>query len=177
MGLPHRSPTLQKWEIRKDRASFELWCKELGRNLLFFDGASKGNPGEAGGGGVIFGPDGDLNFTYSWNLGIDSNNMAEALALWKGLNKALLRGIQDLTVVGDSKLIIHCINTQTFPSSNQLRQVLLRISMIIPIFRSIEFFHVLRMNNGLAEKAANEAIPLRKGALKLNDDLKFCHIP
>ena len=92
-GLPHRPPTLQKWEIRKDRASFELWCKEIGRNLLFFDGASKGNPGEAGGVGALFGPDRDLNFTYSWNLGIDSNNMAEALALWQGLNEALLHGI------------------------------------------------------------------------------------
>ena len=133
--------------------------------------------GEVGEGGVIFGPDGDLNFTYSWNLGIYSNNMAEALALWQGLNQALLRGIQDLTIVGDSKLIIHLINTQNFPSSNRLCQVLLRISMIIPIFRSIDFFHVLRMNNGLTDKATNEAIPLSKGVLKLNDDLSLCHIP
>ena len=48
--------------------------------------------------------------------------------------------------------------------------------MIIPLFRSIDFFHVLRMNNGLADKAANEAIPLSKGDLKLNDDLSLCHI-
>ena len=126
---------------------------------------------------MIFGPDGNLNLTYSWNLGIDSNNMAEALALWQGLNQALLHGIQDLTVMGDSKLIIHFIKTKTFPSSIWLRQVLLRISMIIPSFRTIDFFHVLQMNNGLADKAANEAIPLSKGVLKLNDDLNFCHIP
>ena len=80
--LHHRPLTLQKWEIRKDKAAFKLWCKELGRNLLFFYGASKGNPGEVGGGGALFGPDGVLNFTYSWNLGIESNNMVEALALW-----------------------------------------------------------------------------------------------
>ena len=151
--------------------------KVSGRNLLFFDGASKGNPGEAGGGGVIFGPNGNLNLTYSWNLGIDSNNMAEALALWQGLNQALFHGIQDLTIMGVSKLIIHFINTQTFPSSIRLRQVLLRISMTIPSFRTIDFFHVLRMNNGLANKAANEAIPLSKGVLKLNDDINFYHIP
>ena len=126
---------------------------------------------------MIFGPDGDLNFTYSWNLGIDPNNMAKELALWQGLNQALLRGIQDLTVVGDSKLIIQFINSQTFPSSNRLRQVLRRISLLIPLFRSIDFFHVLRMNNGQADKVANEAIPLGKGVLKLNDVLSLFPIP
>ena len=177
MDLPFKSPILQKWEIRKDRDDFKLWCKELGRNLLFFDGASKGNPREAGGGGVIFDPDGDLNLTYSWNLGIESNNMAEALALWQGLNQALLCGIQDLTVIGDSKLIIHFLNSHSFPSLTRLHQVLLRISMIIPLFRSIYFFHVLRMNNGLADKAANEAIPMSKGDLKLNNVISFHYIP
>ena len=126
---------------------------------------------------MLFDPDGNLNLTYSWNLGIESNNMAEALALWQGLNQALLCGIQDLKVIGDSKLIIHFLNSHSFPSSIRLHQVLLRISMIIPLFRSIDFFHVLRMNNGLADKASNEAIPLSKGDLKLNDDLILCHIP
>ena len=101
----------------------------------------------------------------------------EALALWQGLNQALLHGIQVLTVVGDSRLIIHFINSQTFPSSNCLRQVLQRISLLIPLFLSIDFFHVLRMNNGQADKAANEAIPLGKGVLKLNDVLSLFPIP
>ena len=100
--------------------------------------------GEAGGGGAFFDPGGNLNFTFSWNLGIESNNMAEALALWQGLNQVLLYGIQVLTVVGDSRLIIHLLNSQTLPSSNRLRQVLRRISLLIPLFRSIDLFHVLR---------------------------------
>ena len=101
----------------------------------------------------------------------------EALALWQGLNQALLHGIRVLTVVGDSRLIIHFINSQTFPSSNHLRQVLRRISMLIPLFRSIDFFHVLRMNNEQVDKATNEAIPLGKGVLKLNDVLSLFPIP
>jgi ribonuclease HI len=88
--------------------------------------------GEAGGGGVLFGPDGDRIFTYSWNLGIESNNMAEALALWQGLNQALLQGIQALTVVGDSRMIIHSIKSLNLPSSIRLRQVLRRISFAHP---------------------------------------------
>ena len=133
--------------------------------------------GAAGGGGVLFDPDGNLKFTYSWNLGIESNNMAEALALWKGLNQALLHGIQDLSVVGDSRLIIHFLNSRTFPSSISLHQVLQRIYLIIPLFRSIDFFHVLRSNNEQADKAANEALPLGKGVIKINDVLRWAPIP
>jgi len=126
---------------------------------------------------VLYGPEGDVNFTYSWNLGTDSNNMAEALALWQGLNQALLHGIQVLTVVGDSKLIIHFINSQKFPSSIRLCQVLRRISFLTPFFRSIELFHVLRFNNGQVDKAANEVIPLGKGVLKVNDVYSMFPIP
>lgn len=177
MDFPHRNPTLEKWEIRKEGTEFARWCKELGRNLLFFDGSSKGNPGEAGGGGVLYGPEGDVNFTYSWNLGTESNNIAEALALWQGLNQALLHGIQDISVVGDSKLIIHFINSQTLPSSFRLCQVLRRISLLTPSFSSIKFFHVLRKNNEQADNAANEAIPLGKGVLKVNDVHSLFSIP
>ena len=177
VDLPQRSPILQKWEIRKDKAAFELWRQEIGRNLLFFDGASKGNPGEAGGGGVLFGPDGNLKFIYSWNLGNESNNMAKALALWQGLNQALSQNIQDLSIVGDSRLIIYFLNSQMFPTSAKLHQVLQRISLFIPLFRSIDFFDVLRSNNEQADKAANEALPLGKGVIKINDVLRWAPIP
>jgi ribonuclease HI len=177
MDLSPRVQSLEKWEIRKENSNFDLWCKDLGRNLLFFDGASKGNPGNAGGGGVLYGPEGDMKITYSWNLGIDSNNMAEALALWQGLNQAIIHGIQELTVVGDSKLIINCINSKTLPSSYRLCQVLRRIFLLIPAFHFIDLFHVLRKNNVQADKAANEAISLSKGILKVNDDHQLVSIP
>jgi len=172
-----RIQALEKWEIRKEEPEFELWCKNLGRNLLFFDGASKGNPGNAGGGGVLYGPDGEMKLSYSWNLGTESNNVAEALALWQGLNQAIIQRMQDLTVVGDSKLVINFLNTNSLPSSYRLCQVLRRIFLLIPSFRNIEFYHVLRKNNGQADKAANEAIPLGKGVLKVNEDLCLGAIP
>ena len=172
-----RIQALENWEIRKEEPEFELWCKNLGRNLLYFDGASKGNPGNAGGGGVLYGPDGEMKLTYSWNLGTESNNVAEALALWQGLNQAIIQRMQDLTVVGDSKLVINFLNTNSLPSSYRLCQVLRRIFLLIPSFRTIEFYHVLRKNNGQADKAANEAIPLGKGVLKVNEDLCLGAIP
>ena len=41
---------LENWEIRFDKSQFENWMKERKIFKLFSDGASKGNPGMAGGG-------------------------------------------------------------------------------------------------------------------------------
>ena len=50
--------------------------------VLFMDGASKGYPRAAGGGGVIITPEGNLEINFTWGLGLKTNNMAKALALW-----------------------------------------------------------------------------------------------
>ena len=64
-----------------DKSQFENWLRERNIFKLFFDGASKGNPGRAGGGGVVIYLDGKVEIEYYWNIGYDSNNMAEAYGL------------------------------------------------------------------------------------------------
>ena len=44
---------------------FNVWWKNVGCNSLFFDGASKGNSGLAGAGGVIFDSKGNKIKEYS----------------------------------------------------------------------------------------------------------------
>ena len=46
-------PQTAQWEIRLDEPDFMRWKSTLNEPCLFFDGASKGNPGIAGGGGMI----------------------------------------------------------------------------------------------------------------------------
>ena len=67
------------------QVAVEKWLRERNIFKLFFDGASKGNLGRMGGGGVIFDPGGNVELKYYWNIGYDSNNMAEAYGLWQGL--------------------------------------------------------------------------------------------
>ena len=55
---------LEEWEVHLDKSQFENWLKERKIFKLFFDGASKGNPGRAGGGGVIINPEGKVEIEY-----------------------------------------------------------------------------------------------------------------
>ena len=83
----------------------------------------KGTPRRQGG-GVILSPDGNQELSFSWGLGIESNNMAEALALWKGLNLAKEQGIRHIVVIGDSRLVIQDLNLGNLREDMKIRQLL-----------------------------------------------------
>ena len=68
--------------------------------------ASKGNPGPAGSGGVLLDYSGKIVFNFTWGLGQKSNNIAEILAIWQGLNQARSLSIKKLVIIGDSRIII-----------------------------------------------------------------------
>ena len=61
------------WQIRMPENSFSNWNKEIDCYSLFFDGAAKGNPGNAGANGVIKNIEGQIEHRYAWGLGQDTN--------------------------------------------------------------------------------------------------------
>jgi len=74
---------------------------------LYFDGASRGNPGPAGAGGVIYDAQQKIVDTYAINLGETTNNVAEYGGLLAGLNRCCELNIKELKVYGDSNLVIN----------------------------------------------------------------------
>ena len=89
------------------------------RALMFFDGASKGNPGDAGFGAVIFDRDsGDTEQVMKvirevkGFMAEETNNVAEYSGLVAGLAACLETGVKDVHVKGDSKLVINQVNGQ-----------------------------------------------------------------
>ena len=72
---------------------------------LYFDGASRSNPGPASYGGVIY-ENGVERYTYKKYIGSTTNNVAEYKALLNGLLLAKEKSITRLAVYGDSKLVI-----------------------------------------------------------------------
>ena len=66
---------------------------------MFFDGASKGNPGLEGAGGVIFDSKGNKQKEYAWGIGRATNNGAEWLALIKGLELSRDMGTEEMIAI------------------------------------------------------------------------------
>ena len=50
--------------------------------------------------------------SFAWGLGYDSNNRAEALALWQGLKLAHNMKITSLSVFADSQILIRAANSK-----------------------------------------------------------------
>ncbi len=80
-------------------------------HLLQFDGAANPNPGPASSGAVLWspiGPDGKRSVLFESGkyLGKATNNIAESQGLLLGLQMAVMRGIRELLIEGDSELIV-----------------------------------------------------------------------
>jgi hypothetical protein len=72
-----------EWRLRDSHDKFQSWWQKQGKTSVFFYGASKGNPGTAGAGGIIYSSEGEKLATFCWGLGQRTNNQAEILSLIK----------------------------------------------------------------------------------------------
>lgn len=74
--------------------------------LLECDGASFGNPGDAGIGVHLSTPDGETIAEHSESIGRATNNVAEYTALIRGLDLAVARGARRVAIRMDSELVV-----------------------------------------------------------------------
>jgi ribonuclease HI len=126
---------------------------------LYFDGASRSNPGPASYGGVIY-ENGVERYTYKKYIGSTTNNVAEYKALLNGLLLAKEKSITRLAVYGDSKLVIEQVTGNWKVKSPLLTPIHREICtfLVNNPFEQITFQHVYRKNNKRADKLANEAL-------------------
>jgi len=159
------------------KQDFTNWKTRRKAHILSFDGASKGNPGQAGGGGIIENPLEATIIIFSLGLGIESNNRAEALALWQGLIQAKRHRIQDLVIIGDSRVIIQALIRHSKTQSASLNNLLDKIHLLLRNFNSYKLYHVLRELNGKADEEANKGTLLELGILKVNETVSSVALP
>ena len=93
-------------------------CKKV---IIYTDGASRGNPGDAGIGAVILDTDGSCIKELSEWIGIATNNEAEYLALLKALKAAKELGARRVSVCADSELVVKQIKGEYAVKSPRLR--------------------------------------------------------
>ncbi|KAL0377465.1 UNVERIFIED_CONTAM: Xyloglucan glycosyltransferase 4 [Sesamum radiatum] len=130
--------------------------------ILEFDGASKGNPGQAGAGAVLRAADGSMVFRLREGVGIATNNVAEYRGAILGLKYALQKGFKHIRVQGDSKLV--CMQVQgLWRTKTQNMTELCKVAKELKDqFMSFQICHVERDYNTEADAQANLGIHLKR---------------
>ncbi|KAL3501232.1 hypothetical protein ACH5RR_035681 [Cinchona calisaya] len=152
--------------VSKKRPHEALWSGSGRSCTLEFDGASKGNPGQAGAGVVLRADDGSLICRLREGLGIATCNAAEYRAIILGLKYALDKGFTNVRVRGDSKLV--CMQIQgLWKVKNQNISILYEeAKRLKDKFTSFQIIHVLRDSNSEADEQANLAVELADGQIQ-----------
>ncbi len=143
----------------------ELLATALGRLksnarelVIHVDGASRGNPGQAGCGIFIQDKEGRVVKRVRRKLGIATNNVAEYSALVTALEQARSLGASSVSIFADSELMVKQIKGQYRVKNEGLKPLYIKAKSIIEEFERFRITHVLRAKNKDADKLANEAI-------------------
>ena len=125
---------------------------------LYFDGASKGNPGKGGCGYVIYENKVEIQSGHECLGECVTNNFAEYMGLIEGLKQSLKISNKTLDVYGDSNLVIKQMNNQWKVSSSNLIPLYKTALDLRNKFEKITFNHVSRNLNKRADELANKSI-------------------
>lgn len=129
--------------------------------VLRTDGGARGNPGPAGAGFVLHGEDGTLLSSGGRFLGEATNNIAEYEALIWGLETALDLGIDSVTVLCDSELVVRQVNGVYKVKHANMKPLFLRSLELLRRFAEFDVRHIARAENTAADELVNEAIDAR----------------
>lgn len=128
-----------------------------GRVHLYFDGASRGNPGPAAIGWVLVTDDGIVG-EGSRRIGTATNNQAEYEALIAGIEAAADFGFDELVIRGDSELIVKQVRGAWNTNDPTLREKRIRGRERLDGFDEWSIEHVPREINRHADELANDAL-------------------
>jgi ribonuclease HI len=131
-----------------------------GTVVAFIDGASRGNPGEAGYGVVFRDTEGKTLAELSGYLGKTTNNVAEYSALLAALEEALSRGWKSLRIMADSELLVRQLRGVYRVKSPNLVELYTKGLALCGSLESWSVEHVRREGNTRADELANQAIDM-----------------
>lgn len=128
-----------------------------GRGHVYFDGASRGNPGPAAIGWAVVTSDGVVT-EGNGTVGRTTNNKAEYEALIAALEGARDYGLDEVDVRGDSQLVVKQVRGEWDVNEPTLREYRVRARELLERFESWSLEHVPREVNERADELANEAL-------------------
>ncbi|MBV6762693.1 bifunctional RNase H/acid phosphatase [Rhodococcus opacus] len=131
----------------------------VGRVVVEADGGSRGNPGPAGYGTVVFAAaDGAVLAERKESLGTVTNNVAEYRGLIAGLEAAAELGASGVDVRMDSKLVVEQMSGRWKVKHPDMIPLQRRASELARQFGSVTYTWIPRAENAHADRLANEAM-------------------
>ena len=131
---------------------------------LFTDGGARGNPGPAAYGYVLEAEDGHVLAAHGEAIGRATNNVAEYRALLAGLAKAVELGLRDVEVVSDSELLVKQMRGEYKIKNEALRSLADEAKRWARRLDRVDYVHVRRAHNELADRLVNDALDATTGA-------------
>lgn len=129
--------------------------------VLYIDGASRGNPGEAGAGVWMTDTSGRKVVEVSRYLGHKTNNEAEYWALLLGLREAKRLGGKSVHILTDSELVERQVKGLYRVKDVNLKGLHKVVTQNLKEFFSFEIKSIPREENREADRLANRAIERR----------------
>lgn len=123
------------------------------------DGGSRGNPGPAGYGAVVW--DADRAHVLAERkefLGVATNNVAEYRGLIAGLEAAAELGAREVSVRMDSKLVVEQMSGRWKVKHEAMIPLADRARRLVAGFDRVSFAWIPRKENSHADRLANEAM-------------------
>jgi ribonuclease HI len=125
---------------------------------LFTDGGARGNPGPAAYGFVLESEDGTVLAAEGAAIGTATNNVAEYSGLIAGLQKAVELDVPQVEVVSDSELMVKQMRGEYRVKNEALRELYDEATALARRVGKVEYRHVKRAHNELADKLVNDAL-------------------
>ncbi|MCX8082522.1 MAG: ribonuclease HI family protein [bacterium] len=123
----------------------------------YIDGASKGNPGKASIGIVIY-SEGVLLKKISASIGEATNNIAEYTALITALIECLQYKPEKLEIRSDSQILIRQMQGSYRVRDKYLQKLYFIATHLIALYNNVSFIHIPREENKEADKVAQNSL-------------------
>jgi ribonuclease HI/pterin-4a-carbinolamine dehydratase len=130
---------------------------------IFTDGGSRGNPGPSASGFVIMDMEDNMLVERGEYLGVTTNNVAEYTALKLALEECHKMGVSEVHAYLDSLLVVNQMNGIFKIKNRDLWPIHDAIKKLAGGFKKVEFSHVPREFNKLADAEVNKALDAHLG--------------
>lgn len=132
--------------------------------IVYADGASRGNPGEASYGFTISDEKGKLIHEEGYYIGVATNNVAEYTGVLRAIEwiqETFKKQLIEVEVFADSKLVAEQLSGRYKIKNPNLRLLFDQIKILEIKTGTIFYTHVPRSQNSRADRLANEALDFR----------------